>query len=53
MVEEPVRALLIAAEKCGVACYALDVEPSCCAVVLQRMADLGLTPRLVEAAKTS
>ena len=37
-----------AAERIGATCYALEYEPLYVACVLQRMADLGLTPRRAE-----
>ena len=37
---------LIAAEQLGRLCYGLEIEPKYVAVILERMTDLGLTPRL-------
>jgi hypothetical protein len=38
---------LVAAELTGRLCYALDIEPACVAIGLQRMADMGIEPRLL------
>jgi DNA modification methylase len=37
---------LVAAEQTGRVCYGLEIEPKYVAVTLERMAGLGLTPRL-------
>ncbi len=37
---------MVAAEQLGRICYGLEIEPKYVAVILQRMNDLGLTPRL-------
>ncbi|MBP8974408.1 MAG: DNA modification methylase [Anaerolineae bacterium] len=39
----------IAAEQLGRRCYGMDIEPKYVAVALQRMADMGLEPRLCNA----
>ncbi len=39
----------VAAERLSRICYGLEIEPPYTAVALQRLADLGLTPRRVEA----
>lgn len=36
----------VAAEQTGRRCYAIELEPKYAAVILQRLSDLGLTPRL-------
>ena len=41
-------AQLVAAERTGATCLALEYEPLYVACVIQRMTDMGLTPRLVE-----
>jgi DNA modification methylase len=42
---------LVAAEQLGRVCYALEIEPKYVAVALERMAGMGLTPRLDEGVK--
>jgi hypothetical protein len=37
---------MIAAQKCGMTCYGMEIEPGYVAVTLQRLADMGLTPVL-------
>ena len=37
---------LVAAEQLGRRCYAMEIEPKYCAVVLERMAAMGLEPHL-------
>jgi DNA modification methylase len=37
---------LVAAEQIGRTCFAMDVDPAYCAVALERLAGMGLTPRL-------
>lgn len=37
---------LIACEQTGRVCYAMELQPEYCAVTLQRLADVGLTPEL-------
>ena len=37
---------MVAAEQFGRLCYGLELEPKYVAVILQRMADMGLTPQL-------
>lgn len=39
---------LVAAEQLGRICYGLEIEPKYCAVILERMSGMGLTPKLVE-----
>lgn len=39
---------MVAAEQLGRICYGMEIEPKYVAVVLERMADMGLEPRLVE-----
>jgi len=39
---------MVAAEQTGRLCYGLEIEPKYVAVALQRLADMGLTPRLAE-----
>lgn len=39
---------IVAAEQEGRAAYALDIEPRYCAVTLERLAGMGLEPRLVD-----
>jgi len=41
-------AQLVAAERAGTSCYAMEYEPLYVACVLERLADLGLEPRLSE-----
>lgn len=38
---------MVAAEQLGRLCYGCDIEPKYIAVTLQRLADMGLTPKLV------
>ncbi|HKS94954.1 MAG TPA: DNA methyltransferase, partial [Terriglobia bacterium] len=38
----------VAAEQLGRICYGMEIEPKYVAVTLQRMADMGLEPRLVK-----
>lgn len=38
---------MVAAEQTGRVCYGMEIEPKYCAVILQRMSDMGLTPRLL------
>lgn len=37
---------MVAAEQTGRICYGMEIEPKYCAVTLERMAGLGLTPEL-------
>ncbi len=39
---------MVAAEQLGRICYGMEIEPKYVAVTLQRMADMGLEPRLIE-----
>ena len=39
---------MVACEQLGRLCRMIEIEPKYCAVILQRMHDLGLEPRLVE-----
>ncbi len=39
---------MVAAEQLGRRCYGLEISPAYCAVILQRMTDLGAQPRLAE-----
>lgn len=39
---------MVAAEQLGRICYGMEIEPKYVAVCLQRMADIGLEPKLVE-----
>lgn len=39
---------MVAAEQLGRICYGLEIEPKYCAVILERMSGMGLTPRLVD-----
>jgi DNA modification methylase len=38
---------MVAAEQSGRRCYGIEIEPKYCAVILERMQQMGLTPRLV------
>jgi DNA modification methylase len=38
---------MVAAEQTGRRCYGIEIEPKYCAVILERMSGMGLTPRLV------
>jgi DNA modification methylase len=38
---------MVAAEQLGRVCYGMEIEPKYVAVTLQRMADMGLEPRLI------
>ena len=40
---------MVAAEQLGRICYGMEIEPKYCAITLQRMADIGLEPKLLEA----
>ena len=44
---------MCACEKLGRICYGMEIEPKYVSVALQRMQDMGLTPRLVESASKS
>jgi DNA modification methylase len=46
-------AQVLAAERAGATCYACEIEPLYVACLLERLADLGLTPRRVEAGRAS
>ena len=37
---------MVAAEQTGRICYGMEIEPKYCAVTLERMAGMGLEPRL-------
>jgi len=37
---------MVAAEQLGRVCYGMEIAPAYCAVILQRMADMGLEPKL-------
>ena len=39
---------LVAAEQCERVCYAMDINPGCVAVGLERMSDMGLKPKLAK-----
>lgn len=39
---------MVAAEQVGRVCYGMEIEPKYVAVILQRMTDMGLTPRLAD-----
>ena len=39
---------MVAAEQLGRVCYGIEIEPKYCAVVLERMAAMGLTPELAD-----
>ena len=39
---------MVAAEQLGRKCYGMEIEPKYCAVILERMSDMGLTPELIE-----
>ena len=39
---------LIAAEQLGRVCYGMEIAPEYVAVILQRAADMGITPKLIE-----
>ena len=39
---------MVAAEQTGRRCYGIEIEPKYCAVILERMSGLGLTPRRVD-----
>jgi site-specific DNA-methyltransferase (adenine-specific) len=38
---------MVAAEQTSRRCYGIEIEPKYCAVILERMSGMGLTPRLV------
>lgn len=42
---------MIAAEQIGRICYGMEIDPKYCAVILERMSEMGLTPELVENAR--
>jgi DNA modification methylase len=42
---------MVAAEQLGRKCYGMEIEPKYCAVILERMTDMGLTPELVSNAR--
>ena len=42
---------LIAAEQLGRICYGMEIHPPYCAVILQRMTDMGLKPQLISSQK--
>jgi len=37
---------MVAAEQTGRICFGMELEPKYVAIILQRMADMGLEPRL-------
>lgn len=39
---------MVAAERLGRKCYGMEIEPKYCAVILERMQQMGLEPELVE-----
>ena len=39
---------MVAAEQLGRVCYGIEIEPRYTAVCLERMANMGLTPTLIE-----
>jgi DNA modification methylase len=42
---------MVAAQQLGRKCYGMEIEPKYCAVILERMSDMGLTPELVSNAR--
>lgn len=38
---------LVAAQQTGRICYAMELQPEYCAVILQRLSDMGLTPEVI------
>ncbi len=38
----------VASEQSGVCCYGLEIEPKYCAVILERLSAMGLTPELTD-----
>lgn len=44
---------MVAAEQLNRICYGMEIEPKYCAVTLERMSDMGLSPRLQEDGKTT
>lgn len=44
---------MVAAERLGRVCYGMEIEPKYCAVILERMQQMGLEPELVENGTTS
>lgn len=41
---------MVSAEQLGRLCYGIEIEPKYVAVALQRLADMGLEPRLSDVA---
>jgi DNA modification methylase len=41
----------VAAERYGVKCYGMDLDPACVAVTLERLSQMGLTPKLCNGIK--
>ena len=39
---------MVAAEQLGRLCYGMEIEPKYVAVSLQRLADMGLEPKLID-----
>jgi DNA modification methylase len=39
---------MVAAERLARKCYGMEIEPKYCAVILERMQQMGLEPELVE-----
>jgi DNA modification methylase len=42
---------MVAAEQLNRKCYGMEIDPKYCAVILERMSDMGLTPELVSNAR--
>jgi len=42
---------MVACEQLNRKCYGMEIEPKYCAVILERMSDMGLTPELVSNAR--
>jgi DNA modification methylase len=42
---------MVAAQLCGRIGYGIEIDPKYCAVILERMSDMGLTPELVDNAR--
>jgi DNA modification methylase len=42
---------MVACENLGRKCYGMEIEPKYCAVILERMSDMGLTPERVDGDK--
>ena len=42
---------MVACEQLKRKCYGMEIEPKYCAVILERMSEMGLTPELVSNAR--